>query len=282
MVERETIRTDVLIIGGGIAGIRAAIEAHKKKVDVVLANKGRFGRDGAAVWMAGWGFQAALYPPDSLEQHIEDTIKGGKFLNNQELVKTFLSLAPDALKDLDRWGMRLAKEGDRFQFARLPGETYARSIHHIHFGKMLGTEYRKVLPTQLRKRREIKLMEDLFVFDLLKNGDEVVGAIGLDLIRGIPVLINAKATILATGGYMGCYSFTTANSTATGDGHAAAYRAGSLMTGMEFIQFIPTAAIWPQIVRGDLFTYSMLNMVYGMFFNKMGERFTLNATNTDC
>ena len=273
MAESETIQTDVLIIGGGIAGIRAAIEAHKKKVDVVLANKGRFGRDGAAVWMAGWGFQAALYPPDSLEQHIEDTIKGGKFLNNQELVKTFLSLAPEALKDLERWGMRLAKEGDRFQFARLPGETYARSVHHVHFGKMLGTEYRKVLPTQLRKRREIKLMEDLFVFDLLKNGDEVVGAIALDLIRGIPVLINAKATILATGGYMGCYSFTTANSTATGDGHAAAYRAGSLMTGMEFIQFIPTAAIWPQIVRGDLFTYSMLNMVYGMFFNKMGERF---------
>ena len=273
MDKKEVRQTDVLVIGGGIAGIRAAIEAHDNEADVILANKGAFGRDGAAVWMAGWGFQAALYAPDSLEQHMEDTIKGGKFLSNQDLVRTFLSLAPKALDEISKWGMRLGKEGDKFTHAMLPGETYARSIHHVHFGKMLGTEYRKILPRQIRKRKKINVIEDVFIFDLLKNGDEVVGGIGLDLVKGSPVVIRAKATILATGGYMGCYGFTTANSTATGDGHAAAYRAGTLMTGMEFIQFIPTAAIWPQIVRGDLFTYSMLNMVYGMFFNKMGERF---------
>lgn len=274
MMDKAEVReTDVLIIGGGIAGIRAAIEAHDNGANVILANKGVFGRDGASVWMAGWGFQAALYPPDSIEQHIEDTIKGGKFLNKQELVKTFLSLAPQALQEISKWGMRLGKEGDKFLQARLPGETYARSIYHIHFGKVLGAEYRKILPRQLRKRKRINVIEDLFIFDILKNGDEVVGAIGIDLANGTPVLINAKATILATGGYMGCYNFTTANSTCTGDGHAAAYRAGVRMTGMEFVQFFPTAALWPQIVRGDIFPYSLLFSVYGIFFNKMGERF---------
>lgn len=273
MREAEILQTDLLIIGGGIAGICAAVEAHDAGADVILANKGQLGMDGAAVWMAGWGFQVALYPPDSLDQHIEDTIRGGKYLNNQKLVKAFLSLAPKALEDLEKWGMRLAKKDNKFQHARLPGQTYARSIHHVHFGKMLGTEYRKVLPRQIRKRKGIKVLEDFLVFDLLKNDQEIVGAVGLNIQQGTLLFINAKATILATGGYMGCYNFTTANSTATGDGHAAAYRAGVRMTGMEFVQFIPTAAIWPEIVRGDLFTYSMLNMVYGIFLNKMGERF---------
>ena len=119
-MERTVKQTDVLVIGGGIAGIRAAIEAHDIGVRVILANKGPFGRDGAAVWMAGWGFQAAMYPPDSIEQHIEDSIKGGKFLSNQELVKTFLSLAPQALEELSKWGMRFGKQGDKFMNARLP------------------------------------------------------------------------------------------------------------------------------------------------------------------
>ena len=158
MEKRNDRQTEVLIIGGGIAGIRAAIEAHDAGVDVVLVNKGQFGRDGAAVWMAGWGFQAALYPPDSLDQHIEDTVKGGKYLNNQSLVRTFLSLAPQALEELSKGGMRLAKEGDKFLQARLPGETYARSVHHVHFGKMLGAEYRKVLPREVRKRKKINIM----------------------------------------------------------------------------------------------------------------------------
>ena len=272
-MEIETRQTDVLVIGGGAAGIVAAIEAHDNETNVILANKGAFGRDGAAIWMAGWGFQAALYPPDNLDTHIKDSIKGGKFLNNQELVKTFLSLAPRAISDLDKWGMRLAKEGDKFLQARLPGESFARSIYYVHFGKMLGAEYRRALPRQVRKRKNINIIEDLFIFDLLKNGNEIVGALGIDLTTGKELVINAKATILATGGFMGCYNFTTANSTATGDGHGAAFRAGARMTGMEFIQFIPTQTLWPQIVYGDLFTYSMLNAVYGMFFNRMGERF---------
>jgi len=272
-MEREVREADVLIIGGGIAGIRAAIEAHDNGAHVILANKGPFGRDGAAVWMAGTGFQAALYPPDSIEQHVEDTIKGGKFLNNQTLVKTFLSLAPQVFNELSKWGMRFAKDGEKFMRFPLPGQTYPRNPNFVRVGYMLGTEYRKTLPRQVRKREKIDVREDLFVFDLLKNGDEIVGAIGLDLITGAPVVINAKATILATGGFMACYSFTTASPTITGDGHGAAYRAGAKMTGMEFIQFMPTTTIWPEIVRGDMFPYQLLNSLYPFFYNRLGERF---------
>jgi len=273
MKNNDVMHTDVLVLGGGIAGIRAAIEAHENGVNVILVNKGPFGRDGAAVWMAGDGFEAALYPPDSVDQHIEDTIKGGHFLNNQVLVKTFLSLAPQTVAEISKWGMRLAKDGDKFLQAKLPGHTYPRSIHHVHFGKMLGAEYRKILPRQVRKRKNIEVLEDHFFVDLLKNDDQVVGAIGLDLVTGNPVVINAKATILATGGFMGCYAFTTANATATGDGHGAAYRAGARMTGMEFIQCMPTTTLWPAVVRGDMFPYSLLNHLYAIFYNKFGERF---------
>ncbi len=171
MEEEMVLQTDVLVVGGGIAGIRAAIEAHDMGAHVILVNKGPFGRDGASVWMAGDGFQAAMYPPDSVEQHIEDTIRGGHFLSNQELVKTFLSLAPQALEDISKWGMRLANDGEKFLQARLPGETFPRSIQHVHPGKMLGTEYRKALPRQVTKRKNIKVLEDLFFVDLLTNGD---------------------------------------------------------------------------------------------------------------
>ena len=111
MSEENLTEADVLIVGGGIAGIRAAIEASQQGANVILANKGYLGQDGAVVWMAGGGYQAALYPPDSIDQHIRDTISAGKYLNNQDLVHTFLSLAPDSVHDLARWGVRWKKEG---------------------------------------------------------------------------------------------------------------------------------------------------------------------------
>jgi len=270
----KTKQTDILIVGGGAAGIVAAVEAHDNGVkNIILANKGPFGRDGAAIWMAGWGFEVALYSPDSVDKHVEDTIKGGKFMNNQKLVKTFLSLAPRAIHDLSKWGMRLAKEGDKYRQFFLPGHSYPRNPNHVRLGTMLGAEYRKAMPPQVRRRKNVDIIDDLFIFDLLKNGNEVVGAIGMDLTTGDPVVINSKITMLATGGFMGCYDFTTASHALTGDGHGAAFRAGATMTGMEFIQFMPNTAIWPEIVSGDVYPYNLLNSMYAVFFNRMGDRF---------
>ncbi|OPY78731.1 MAG: Succinate dehydrogenase flavoprotein subunit [Syntrophorhabdus sp. PtaU1.Bin058] len=270
---KKTITTDVLIIGGGIAGIRAAIEAAGQHVDVVLANKGQVGKDGAAVWMAGGGYQAALYPPDSIEQHVEDTIKAGKYLNNQALAEAFLRLAPDTVRDLVKWGARFAKKDGKYIQIRLPGETYPRSMSHSIIGESLGGEYRKVLPRQVKSYKEINVLNDIFIVDLINSGETITGAVGLDVRSGEFVAIQAKATILATGGFMALYDFTTANPTLTGDGHGMAYRAGARMMDMEFVQFFPAATLWPQTVYRDNYPYTLLWRLRGVFYNAIGERF---------
>ena len=269
----ETLEPDVLIIGGGIAGIRAAAKAAEGGAAVILTNKGHVGRDGAAVWMAGMGYQAALYPPDSIEVHVEDTIRGGKYLNNQKLVHEFLKLAPDSVRDLAKWGMRFGKKDGKFAQVQLPGETYPRSMHHTFSSQSLGGEYRKVLPRQVVNKKNLSVLNDLFVIDLLTYGDRVVGALAVDLRNSSFKVVKAKCTILATGGFMALYEFTTANPTLTGDGHGMAFRAGARMMGMEFMQFFPAAALWPRIVRRDHFPYTLLWRLRGIFYNSIGERF---------
>lgn len=264
-------KTDVLIIGAGAAGIRAAIEASKQKTDVILTTKGPLCRDGAATWMAGNAFQAAFYSPDSVETHVKDTIIGGKYLNNQKIVKTFLSRGPQEVEKMDRWGARFVKKDEKFFQISFPGHSYPRSVCGKP-GLFLGPEYKKTLLRQV-KNRKIRVDEDIFVTALLHSDTQVVGAIGLDIRRGEIKLYRAKATILATGGFMGCYELTTANPTATGDGHAMAYRAGVKMMDMEFIQFIPTATLWPPTLRGDPYPYLLWVSLHPIFYNSFGERF---------
>ena len=272
-MRKELIETDVLVIGGGIAGIRAAIEAANQKTDVILANKGYVGKDGAAVWMAGGGYQAALYPPDSIEQHVEDTIRAGKFLNNQVLVREFLKLAPETITEFVRWGARFAKQDGKYIQIKLPGETHPRSMSHAIVGESLGGEYRKILPRQVRMHENVKLLNDTLVIDLIKDGESVVGAVAIDLRDSSLNIIKAKSTILATGGFMALYEFTTANPTLTGDGHGMAFRAGARMMGMEFIQFFPAATLWPRNVYRDNYPYTLLWRLRGIFYNRIGERF---------
>jgi succinate dehydrogenase/fumarate reductase flavoprotein subunit len=264
-------KTDVLIIGAGIAGIRAAIEAAEHGVNVILTTKGAFCRDGAASWMAGNAFQAALYGPDSVDHHVKDTIVGGKFLNNQTLVKTFLEMGPKAVKEMHRWGMRLSRWEGRFYQIPFPGHSYPRSVCGKP-GLFLGPEYRKTLLREVR-RRGIRVDDDLFFSDLLRSDGEVTGAVGLDVRKGKARVYRAKSTILATGGFMGCYEFTTASRTATGDGHGMAYRAGAKMMDMEFVQFIPSVTLWPASAYGDPYPYLMWVGLHPMFYNSLGERF---------
>jgi succinate dehydrogenase/fumarate reductase flavoprotein subunit len=273
MLQEELIETDVLIVGAGIAGIRAAIEAHEQGADVVLITKGAFGRDGAATWMAAWGYQAAIYPPDSVEQHVRDCVIAGKYLNNQELDYEFLKLAPQTVAELDRWGVRLGKREGKFSQVFVPGTSQPRSICHVKFGECLGGEYRKALPRQIRLREKIRVLEDMFIIDLIKQNHSIVGAVGLDVRKGEFRVIKAKSTILATGGFMACFEFTTANPTLTGDGHAIAYRAGSRITDMEFIQFFPVATLWPANLYGDIYPLSLIAILHGHFYNRLGERF---------
>jgi succinate dehydrogenase/fumarate reductase flavoprotein subunit len=273
-MQAQIFETDVLVIGAGLAGARAAIEAHDKGADVILTAKGVLGRDGAASWMAGAGYQTALYPPDSVDRHAKDTIRGGKYLNNQELVYALLELAPRTVNELYTWGLRLAKKDDKFSQVIYPGHTQARCVHHVSApSAWLGPDYRKVLPRQVRRRERIKVMDDMLITDLLTVDDTVVGALGLDMKEGTFKVLKAKSTILATGGYMACYKITSANPTLTGDGHALAYRVGAKMMDMEFVQFIPYGCLWPPSVRGDGFPFSILLSLRAWFLNNVGERF---------
>jgi fumarate reductase (CoM/CoB) subunit A len=269
MVSEE--KTDVLIIGSGIAGIRAAIEAGEQGVDVILANKGALCKDGASSWMAGNGFQVALYEPDSLEDHVKDTIVGGKYLNNQQLVKRFLAMGPKVVEEMYDWGVRFSRREKKFFQISFPGHSHPRSLVGKP-GLFMGPEYRKAFFRQVKKRR-VRVEEDLFVSDLLLSENRVAGAIGLGIRKGEIKVYRAKSIILATGGFMGCYELTTANQTATGDGHGIAFRAGVRMVNMEMIQFLPSATLWPKSVYGDPYPYLLWVSLHPFFYNNLGEKF---------
>lgn len=134
MLDAKFIEMDVLVIGGGVAGIRAAIAASSQGAHILLTNKGFVGKDGAAVWMAGPGYEAALYPPDSVDQHARDTIRGGRYLNNQNLVYAFLERVPQSVEVLSKWGVRFGKKGGTLDQHRAPGHTHPRGLYHAKRG----------------------------------------------------------------------------------------------------------------------------------------------------
>jgi fumarate reductase (CoM/CoB) subunit A len=265
--------TDVLIIGAAIAGIRAAIEAHDQGARVTILNKGSFGRDGASTWMAAYGYSAAMYPPDSLDTHIQDTIRAGKFLNNQDLVATFLAYTPQGAKEMTKWGTRFEKETDgRFKQIIIPGHSYPRSLITRMSALYPGPQYSRALTTQVR-RREIAVVKDLFVTDLISRDGHVSGAVGIDYATGEFRVFKAKTTMVATGGFSSCYRLSTNGTSATGDGQAMILRAGGKLMDMEFQQFMPAAGVWPPSIQGSLTPYAMLVSLYGHYLNDQGERF---------
>jgi fumarate reductase (CoM/CoB) subunit A len=273
MKKYEAEQTDVLIIGAAIAGIRAAIEAHDQGASVTILNKGSFGRDGASTWMAGYGFAAALYPPDSLETHIQDTLTAGKFLNNQEAVQTWLALTPQGASEMSKWGSRFEKESKgRFKQIILPGHSYPRSLITRMSALYPGPQYSRALTTQAR-RRKIKVIRDVFVTDLICQDGGVAGAVAIDLSDGSFRVFKAKTTMLATGGFSACFPLHTNGTGATGDGQAMALRAGARLMDMEFQQFMPAAGLWPPSIQGSLTPYGMLVSLYGHYLNDQGERF---------
>lgn len=267
------IETGVLVIGAGIAGAMAAIGAQESGEEVTIVTKGPFGRDGAASWMAGWGFQAAHYPPDNPEIHAKETIQTGQYLNNQELVLSLVNELPECLDRFDRWGVRYLKKDGKIVSKRIPGTKYQRVPVYAREGRAGGVDYRRVLPSQIRSRG-IKTISDLMVTDLLKADHTAVGAVGVDIREGHFVVIKAKAVILATGGCMGIYRFTATSPTLVGDGYAMALRAGVELSGMEFTDFYVSTACWPPLLRGEVDAITDLRFdLSGRIYNKRGDEF---------
>lgn len=267
--EKEHLRTEVLVVGAGVAGIVAAIEAQQQGADVLLLTKGAFGRDGAATWISGYGFQVAAQAPDSPEIHFADTVKVGRFMNDQKLLRRLIHEIIQQHRNLDQWGVRYLKENSRYVMMRLPGETHPRVPRLTIPGEWAGQEYRRSLTRQV-KRRNIKVLEDLFVFDLIATAEGIVGAAALDLRKGKFLVIQAKATILATGGHMGSYRTTTIPQ-ASGDGTGAAFRAGVALADMEFADFYSYTAIWPPVTVGEIWPSVFRYELNGKLLNGLGE-----------
>jgi succinate dehydrogenase/fumarate reductase flavoprotein subunit len=266
MTEQDVV--DVLVIGSGGAGLRAAIEACDQGASTMLVSNGAMGKSGATLiaGAASVPFTADLTldgagaakiglsgnEEDSKERLFHDIIIQGYYLNNQKMVEAYVRDAPIRSKEMIDWGMKYLWDGRR------------------EIGTQ-GTELNRVLVQQVKKRG-ILVKDDLYVTDLLTENGPVVGALGVDINRGVIRAIRAKAVVIATGGWQSAYSFTTAPAGNVGALHAAAYKAGADLLNIEMVTFCPNICLWPPALRGDDFPY-ILMMMFGDLLEKHGRPF---------
>jgi fumarate reductase (CoM/CoB) subunit A len=269
----DRVQTDVLVVGSEGAGARAAIEVEAQGKKAILASKGIFGGSGVTL-MAPFSCCVAFGhedPRDNPDVHFEDTVVGGKFLNNQELVEVFSKESPKYVLDLESYGAKFEKrEDNRFVQAIMPGHRYARAVYYDF---STGLQFRKGLRREV-KRRQIRVWEDFFVIDVLVSDGRVSGALALDIRTGKFVVVECKAVILATGGNLELYyPHNDGSCDVTGDGSAIALRAGAELVDMEFQQFFPTGLVWPPALIGVIWIGDLRYRLGGHLYNKWGERF---------
>jgi succinate dehydrogenase / fumarate reductase flavoprotein subunit len=270
MDKYETHEHDVLIIGGGGAGLRAAIEALAEGASVGVVCKSLLGK--AHTVMAEGGIAAAMGhvdEADSWQVHFRDTMRGGKFLNNWRMAMIHAQEAPDRIRELEQWGALFDRTQDgRILQRAFGGHTFKRLCH---VGDRTGLEMIRTL-----QDRGIELGFDVYmectITRLLKDGDRVAGAFGYWRESGRFVVFKAKSVVIATGGIGKAYRITSNSWEYTGDGMAMAYWAGAELIDMEFVQFHPTGMVWPPGVQGILVTEAVRGEG-GILRNKLGERF---------
>ncbi|MDO5849733.1 MAG: fumarate reductase (CoM/CoB) subunit TfrA [Methanobacteriaceae archaeon] len=275
-MESKTIRTDVLIIGSGGAGCRAAIEVSNQGKNPLIVSKGLSFRSGCT-GMAEGGYNAAfgfVDPEDSVEAHIKDTLKGGSYLNDPKLVDILVNESPDRLRDLEEYGA-LFDRGESGELNQRPfgGQTYRRTCFQ---GDRTGHEIITALKEEIIKR-EIPTVDEVMITSLiLDNRDsmmpKVIGAIGLDLKDSTTIFFQAKAVILATGGAGQLYPVSSNTVQKNGDGFALAWNVGADLIDMEEVQFHPTGMVYPDSRKGTLVTEAV-RAEGGKLFNSEGERF---------
>ncbi len=266
----ETHEHDVLIIGAGGAGLRAAIEALAKGASVGVVCKSLLGK--AHTVMAEGGIAAAMANVDTQDDwrtHFRDTMRGGKFLNNWRMAQLHAQEAPDRVRELEQWGALFdrTQDGNILQRA-FGGHTYKRLCH---VGDRTGLEMIRTL-----QDRGVSLGFDVYmecaITRLLKDGDRIAGAFGYWREQGRFVVFKAKSVVVATGGIGKAWPVTSNSWEYTGDGMSLAYDAGAELMDMEFVQFHPTGMVWPPGVQGILVTEAVRGEG-GILTNKLGERF---------
>jgi|SwirhirootsSR3_FD_contig_81_1051336_length_7467_multi_3_in_0_out_0_3 succinate dehydrogenase / fumarate reductase flavoprotein subunit len=269
----ETHEHDVIVIGAGGAGLRAAIEAAAHGVSVGLICKSLLGK--AHTVMAEGGIAASLAntdPRDNWQVHFRDTMRGGKMLNNWRMAQLHAQEAPDRVNELEEWGALFDRTEDgRILQRNFGGHRYPRLAH---VGDRTGLEMIRTLQNHAI-HQGIDVYMECTVSHLLKEGDRISGAFGYWRENGVFVVFHAKAVILATGGVGKVYGVTSNSWEYTGDGQTMAYMAGAELMDMEFVQFHPTGMIWPLSVRGILVTEGVRGDG-GVLLNNKGERFMFN------
>jgi len=253
------LETDVVVVGSGGAGLRAAIEAAKSS-DVILISKGPFARGGASI-MAGADIMLdgkSLYalnlggdPEDSKEAWYQDILIEGFELNDPQLVQSYVECAPERVKELLDWGMKIDSE-----------RRYQRAI--ITTGVNILHPLRKKLDAS-----GVDVLRNIMVTDLLSQDGTVFGVVGLDYLSGEILSIHAKSVVLATGGWHELYAYNTGSDALTGDGVAMAYRAGASLTNMEMTTFCPNIIRFPFAYSGTVFLYNFP----GQLLNNRGDAF---------
>jgi len=266
----ETHEYDVLVIGAGGAGLRAAIEASAAGVKVGLICKSLLGK--AHTVMAEGGMAAAMGnvdDRDSWKVHFADTMRGGQYVNNWQMAEFHAKEAPTRVHELEAWGAVFdrTKEGKISQ-RNFGGHRYPRLAH---VGDRTGLELIRTLQDH-GIHQGITVHMEYTIVSLLKDGDRVAGAFGYDRERGRFRIFKAKAVVVCTGGLGRAYAVTSNSWEGTGDGVSLAYHAGAELLDMEFIQFHPTGMIWPPSVKGILVTESVRGEG-GVLRNKDGKRF---------
>jgi succinate dehydrogenase / fumarate reductase flavoprotein subunit len=266
----DTFNYDVLVIGAGGAGLRAAIEASAHGVSVGLICKSLLGK--AHTVMAEGGIAAAMAnvdDRDSWKVHFSDTMRGGQYLNNWRMAELHAREAPERVKELEAWGALFDRTRDGKILQRnFGGHKYPRLAH---VGDRTGLEMIRTLQDHgIHLGMEVHM--ECTIVSLLKDGERVIGAFAYERERGRFKIFQAKAVVLATGGIGRAYKITSNSWEYTGDGHALAYHAGAELVDMEFVQFHPTGMIWPPSVRGILVTEGVRGEG-GILLNKNGERF---------
>ena len=273
MSELETHEYDVVVIGAGGAGLRAAIAAHDAGAKVAIVCKSLLGK--AHTVMAEGGIAAAMgnvYSEDNWKVHYRDTMRGGKMLNNFRMAELHAKEAPERVWELEEWGALFDRTQDGLISQRdFGGHKYARLAH---VGDRTGLEMIRTL-----QQRAVQLGIDVFmectITRLLKDGEQTAGAFGYWRESGKFITFKAPSVILATGGIGKSFKVTSNSWEYSGDGHALALEAGASLINMEFIQFHPTGMVWPPSVRGILVTESVRGDG-GILKNSNGERFMFN------
>ena len=283
MTNLEKYKYDVVIIGAGGAGLRAAVEARESGLSVAIICKSLFGK--AHTVMAEGGAAASMGNVNSGDNwmvHFRDTMRGGKFLNHYRMAELHAKESPDRIWELEVWGALFdrTKEGKISQ-RNFGGHEYPRLAH---VGDRTGLELirtmqQRIVGLQQQDARDygdaeshMKVFAELTVTEIIKENGKVAGVYGYWRESGSEVLFEAKSVIIATGGVGKTFKITSNSWEGTGDGHALALKAGANLVDMEFLQFHPTGMVWPPSVRGILVTESVRGEG-GILTNNVGERF---------